>query len=588
MADNQEQIESRLCQYVDGTLEAAELAEIEAHLQAHPQHRKLLSELRLMRDALRALPRESAPAEMSESFTGQLERSVLLDGIGEVPAEPRMRISRLPQLAAIAAIIALAGGLAIVLFYALPSTHTPQITQNTHPTISGNVDGSPDGLPKVQSKSASGEPAAPGGQVDQVSRAALPPVVDGTGKPVDRQFHEMELKSLAESQSTPQVAAIANSALTNDQVRALLGRADSPDRTDTGRPTVVMVVTTDDPGATTRTLGNYLETSNADWQPAGANDELAKSQTQQSTINGTEARDFFEGHFVKDAPDVAANAPSAPAIAGGDAEHGAAVPTTMPQTQPALATAREPIPAGQSVGAAAPASALDAAAATHPAIGSMQAAQLADNGRKDDKLVANALTGVQKQLADAGSRLYVVRNVSFQQATNLGDVLRQVGQGTQTPLFADKLGDGAFDARKYRGSQQQEVKPGSTVDLAVANPPPATRPQQLQSAKADNLEQARIDDAAKSKAFGAQLPQTNPAAPSAALQRAPVGGQIVQIDKEALLGSSPVDLVIVIQNAPGVPTTAPASAPPQAPAAAPTTAPATAPTTEPVMPPIAD
>ena len=55
---NTEQIEAKLCAYVDGELDAAGRAEIEAHLAANPQHRELLTELMAQRELLRELPRE--------------------------------------------------------------------------------------------------------------------------------------------------------------------------------------------------------------------------------------------------------------------------------------------------------------------------------------------------------------------------------------------------------------------------------------------------------------------------------------------------------------------------------------------------
>src|SRR5262245_58072052 len=111
MAQNQEQIEARLCAYIDGELDAAERAEIEKHLASNPVHRKLIEELTGQRDLLKGLPREKAPAEISETLQSQLERSVLLGTPGEAMDEPILRINRWPQRGAIAAIIMLTAGL---------------------------------------------------------------------------------------------------------------------------------------------------------------------------------------------------------------------------------------------------------------------------------------------------------------------------------------------------------------------------------------------------------------------------------------------------------------------------------------------
>ena len=42
MAENSENIEARLCAYVEGDLDEQGRVEIERHLEAHPNHRRLL------------------------------------------------------------------------------------------------------------------------------------------------------------------------------------------------------------------------------------------------------------------------------------------------------------------------------------------------------------------------------------------------------------------------------------------------------------------------------------------------------------------------------------------------------------------
>src|SRR4051812_15318112 len=76
---NTENIEAKLCAYVDGELDAAGRAEIEAHLASNPQHRQLMAELNGQRGLLRGLPRAKAPDDLLETVQTQLERSVLLD-----------------------------------------------------------------------------------------------------------------------------------------------------------------------------------------------------------------------------------------------------------------------------------------------------------------------------------------------------------------------------------------------------------------------------------------------------------------------------------------------------------------------------
>src|SRR5438876_12161849 len=111
---NTEQIEAKLCAFVDGELDAAGRAEIEAHLQANPQHRQLLEELKQQRELMKALPRAKAPEDLYDSFQSQLERSVLLDH-REPQRQIAGRINRWPQVFALAAVMMLAIGLAAVI-----------------------------------------------------------------------------------------------------------------------------------------------------------------------------------------------------------------------------------------------------------------------------------------------------------------------------------------------------------------------------------------------------------------------------------------------------------------------------------------
>jgi hypothetical protein len=116
---NTENIEAKLCAYVDGDLDAAGRAEIEAHLAANPQHRQLMTELMAQRDLIRDLPRVKAPEDLLESMHSQLERSVLL-GQGANQADVAGRINRLPQVFAVAAVLLLAIGLMAVIYFVLP------------------------------------------------------------------------------------------------------------------------------------------------------------------------------------------------------------------------------------------------------------------------------------------------------------------------------------------------------------------------------------------------------------------------------------------------------------------------------------
>jgi hypothetical protein len=123
---NTENIEAKLAAYVDGELDAAERAEIEQHLATNEEHRKLIEELRVARDYLRQLPREQAPPDVAEMLNAQLERAALLGDVdlGGSSGES-MRISRWPQIRAIAAILLLTLGLTALIIWVLPSPKAP-------------------------------------------------------------------------------------------------------------------------------------------------------------------------------------------------------------------------------------------------------------------------------------------------------------------------------------------------------------------------------------------------------------------------------------------------------------------------------
>jgi protein involved in polysaccharide export with SLBB domain len=121
MSQNSEQIEAKLCAYLEGELDESGRAEIEKHLQQNPAHRKLLAEVGKTRDLLRALPRESAPPDICEAFQGQLERSVLLADLDDGAGSSTLKINRWPQYLAVAAVVMLAAGLGLVVYFGLPS-----------------------------------------------------------------------------------------------------------------------------------------------------------------------------------------------------------------------------------------------------------------------------------------------------------------------------------------------------------------------------------------------------------------------------------------------------------------------------------
>jgi hypothetical protein len=121
MESSKERIEAQICAYVDGDLSGEELAEIERHLASNPQHRALIRELMAHKAMLQELPRARVPGDLNEGLTGQLERHSLLGEESDQPAQRSgLRIHRWPQLASVAAVILLATGLGLVVYYVLP------------------------------------------------------------------------------------------------------------------------------------------------------------------------------------------------------------------------------------------------------------------------------------------------------------------------------------------------------------------------------------------------------------------------------------------------------------------------------------
>lgn len=150
MSQSSEQIEARLCAYLEGELDESGRAEIEKHLQQNPAHRNLLAEVARTRDFVRALPRETAPADLCETLQGQLERSVLLGDLSDEQEHRSMRIGRWQPMLAIAAMVVLAVGLGLVIYFGLPGG-LPRIV--AHSDRDGAAGGAPATLPALGGES---------------------------------------------------------------------------------------------------------------------------------------------------------------------------------------------------------------------------------------------------------------------------------------------------------------------------------------------------------------------------------------------------------------------------------------------------
>jgi anti-sigma factor RsiW len=126
-----ELVPEMLSAYLDGELDAATRAAVEARLSASPEWREELAEVRAARDAVRALPSLDAP----DGFWDRVRTNVAgagdeVDAVDAAPAvpvplAPRRRRHRVAWFAAAAAIIA--GVVAVV---ALPhrSSVRPDVT----------------------------------------------------------------------------------------------------------------------------------------------------------------------------------------------------------------------------------------------------------------------------------------------------------------------------------------------------------------------------------------------------------------------------------------------------------------------------
>lgn len=118
-----QEIQDNLSAYLDGELPPEAAREVERHLEECAVCRDLLNELRSVAHVLGGLPHASAPRGLTEELQGQIERRLLLAETGEDRetagsadrALARERPPRWPRVAAIAACLFLAAGVAVLL-----------------------------------------------------------------------------------------------------------------------------------------------------------------------------------------------------------------------------------------------------------------------------------------------------------------------------------------------------------------------------------------------------------------------------------------------------------------------------------------
>lgn len=125
MARNSEQLEALLADYVDGSLDAEQIKTVEKAIAADPQLARQLRQMKQIRGVLAGMPRATAPSDLAEDVQSQLERNILLGDSAGDSLDPDLRISRWPQIRAMAAVVALAAGLGLLVWSMLPSTNGP-------------------------------------------------------------------------------------------------------------------------------------------------------------------------------------------------------------------------------------------------------------------------------------------------------------------------------------------------------------------------------------------------------------------------------------------------------------------------------
>lgn len=280
MSQNQEIIEAKLCAYVDGELDPEGRSEIEKHLEANPQHRRLLESLRATRDLLKWLPREPAPPELAETLNGQLERSVLLDDDQEIS-----RRHVFPRILAAAAIIVLTVGLAAAVFFALPKSQRNVVAirnaadSNSHPALSAAHPVGPSTLPySLDEGSRQGSQSVEKLADEENSMAAGPPAARAmeVGKRQASQESREELERLAN-----QVTQNSASYWTKDA--AVLRAATEP-----LNHALVVLVRSNNPDDAQKQLTEYLQTNGIQWkpaEPASSTGDVASEQVRQLSSN---------------------------------------------------------------------------------------------------------------------------------------------------------------------------------------------------------------------------------------------------------------------------------------------------------------
>jgi hypothetical protein len=257
---NTENIEAKLAAYVDGELDPIGRAEIEQYLTTNPQHRALIEELRSAKDYLQDLPRASAPPEVAEMISQQLERAALLGDV-EIGTDPGTgHFSRWPQVRAIAAILILTVGLAGVLYYVLPS---PKPVSPEHVAIV-----TPE-LPRTDDASATLEKA----ENLEKARPSGPGIADADAR-------ELAMRSAA-SGASPAGGGGANAVATAAPAMSAELREQA---TSTPSAQLCVLVNTSDPRRADEDVINYFASNQISYEHIASSEAIANGVKKETDL----------------------------------------------------------------------------------------------------------------------------------------------------------------------------------------------------------------------------------------------------------------------------------------------------------------
>ena len=188
MARNSEQLEGLLADYVDGSLDPEQMKTVEKAIAGDAQLARQLRQMKQIRGVLAGMPRAAAPSDLAEDVQSQLERNLLLGDSAGDALDPDLRISRWPQIRAMAAVVALAAGLGLLVWSMLPTTNGPSssvairdLPEMDRPTA--RLRGSDDRAIDASNATASRDDAISGGAADNIFPPA-PPQPAATNMPV--------------------------------------------------------------------------------------------------------------------------------------------------------------------------------------------------------------------------------------------------------------------------------------------------------------------------------------------------------------------------------------------------------------------